>query len=84
MLTAKGRDTEVAKGLAVGADAYITKPFATRELLDTIQRLEEVAGRIFSALRENARQQQARQAGAAEYDSWLAAAEYDSWFTGCR
>jgi DNA-binding response OmpR family regulator len=39
MLTAKGRDTEVAKGLAVGADAYITKPFATRELLDTIQRL---------------------------------------------
>jgi DNA-binding response OmpR family regulator len=39
MLTAKGRDTEVAKGLAVVADAYITKPFATRELLDTIQRL---------------------------------------------
>jgi DNA-binding response OmpR family regulator len=39
MLTAKGRDTEVAKGLALGADAYITKPFATRELLDTIKRL---------------------------------------------
>jgi DNA-binding response OmpR family regulator len=39
MLTAKGRDTEVAKGLAVGADAYITKPFATRELVDTIERL---------------------------------------------
>lgn len=41
MLTAKGRDTEVAKGLALGADAYITKPFATRDLLDTIKRLME-------------------------------------------
>lgn len=39
MITAKGRDTEVAKGLALGADAYITKPFATRELLDTVKRL---------------------------------------------
>lgn len=32
MLTAKGRDTEVAKGLAIGADAYITKPFSTKDL----------------------------------------------------
>ena len=39
MLTAKGRETEVAKGLALGADAYVTKPFATRELLETIRRL---------------------------------------------
>lgn len=39
MLTAKGRETEVTKGLALGADAYITKPFATRELLDTVKRL---------------------------------------------
>ena len=39
MLTAKGRETEVAKGLALGADAYVTKPFATRELLETIKRL---------------------------------------------
>lgn len=39
ILTAKGRETEVAKGLALGADAYITKPFATRELLDTVKRL---------------------------------------------
>ena len=42
MLTAKGRDTEVAKGLALGADAYITKPFATRELLGTVRRLLEM------------------------------------------
>jgi DNA-binding response OmpR family regulator len=33
MLTAKGRDTEVAKGLAVGADSYVTKPFSTRDLV---------------------------------------------------
>lgn len=32
MLTAKGRDTDQAKGLALGADAYLTKPFSTREL----------------------------------------------------
>lgn len=39
MLTAKGREVEVAKGLALGADAYITKPFATQELLASVQRL---------------------------------------------
>ncbi len=33
MLTAKGRETEVAKGLAVGADSYVTKPFSTRDLV---------------------------------------------------
>jgi DNA-binding response OmpR family regulator len=33
MLTAKGRESEVAKGIAVGADAYVTKPFSTRELV---------------------------------------------------
>jgi len=33
MLTAKGRDVEVSKGLALGADAYITKPFSTKDLL---------------------------------------------------
>lgn len=39
MLTAKGRDTDVAKGLAVGADAYMTKPFSTRELLDKVREM---------------------------------------------
>jgi DNA-binding response OmpR family regulator len=33
MLSAKGRDVEVTKGMAVGADAYVTKPFSTRELI---------------------------------------------------
>jgi len=39
MLSAKGRDTEVAKGLALGADAYVTKPFGTRELVSTVRSL---------------------------------------------
>ncbi|MDP3892496.1 response regulator transcription factor [Nocardioides sp.] len=39
MLTAKGRDTEVAKGLAVGADSYVTKPFSTRELIEQVRTL---------------------------------------------
>lgn len=36
MLSAKGRDVEVAKGLHLGADAYMTKPFSTRELVDRV------------------------------------------------
>lgn len=39
MLTAKGRDTDVAKGLALGASAYMTKPFSTRELVQKVQSL---------------------------------------------
>ena len=39
MLTAKGRDTEVAKGLALGADAYMTKPFSTKELVEKVRSL---------------------------------------------
>ena len=38
MLTAKGRDVERAKGLALGANAYVTKPFSTKELLAEVQR----------------------------------------------
>ncbi|MFN3331824.1 MAG: response regulator transcription factor [Caldilinea sp.] len=38
MLTAKGREVEVTKGLALGANAYITKPFSTRELLAEVRR----------------------------------------------
>ena len=39
MLTAKGRETEVAKGFDLGADAYVTKPFSTADLVDTVARL---------------------------------------------
>lgn len=39
MLTAKGRDMEREKGLAMGADDYVTKPFSTRELTVKVQNL---------------------------------------------
>jgi DNA-binding response OmpR family regulator len=39
MLTAKGRDTDVAKGLGVGADAYMTKPFSTKELVQKVRQM---------------------------------------------
>ena len=39
MLTARGRDTDVTKGLALGADAYITKPFSTRELVQKVAQM---------------------------------------------
>jgi DNA-binding response OmpR family regulator len=38
MLTAKGREIEREKGLALGADDYITKPFSTRDLLSLVRR----------------------------------------------
>lgn len=39
MLTAKGRDVEREKGLAMGADDYVTKPFATRELVEKVNQI---------------------------------------------
>jgi DNA-binding response OmpR family regulator len=36
MLTARGRQSEVEIGMAAGANAYMTKPFATRELMKTV------------------------------------------------
>jgi len=37
MLTAKGREVEREKGLALGADLYITKPFSTREVVRKVK-----------------------------------------------
>ncbi len=39
MLTAKGQAVERAKGLALGADDYITKPFSTRDVVSRVKRL---------------------------------------------
>ena len=39
MLTAKGRDVEREKGLSLGADDYITKPFSTQDVVDKVSEL---------------------------------------------
>jgi CheY-like chemotaxis protein len=39
MLTAKGREVEKEKGLALGADYYITKPFSTREVIMKVKEI---------------------------------------------
>ncbi len=43
MLTARGRDIERERGLALGADAYVTKPFSTRDLVEQVKRMLDVA-----------------------------------------
>lgn len=43
MLTAKGREVEKEKGLALGADYYVTKPFSTREFMMKVK--EVLSGR---------------------------------------
>ena len=39
MLSAKGREVEVTKGMAVGADAYVTKPFSTKDLIAMVEQM---------------------------------------------
>jgi len=39
MLTAKGRDTDIAMGLGVGADGYVTKPFSTKDLAARVREM---------------------------------------------
>ncbi len=41
MLTAKGREIERMKGMALGADDYITKPFSTREVIERVKHFVE-------------------------------------------
>jgi len=46
MLTAKGEEEDIVKGLELGADDYITKPFGVREL---VSRVKAVLRRVQSA-----------------------------------
>ena len=41
MLTAKGQTLEKKKGLEVGADEYVTKPFSAEDLLEKIRAMIE-------------------------------------------
>jgi len=44
ILSAKGREADVSKGLSLGADAYITKPFSNAELVERIGALLAAEG----------------------------------------
>lgn len=44
LVTARGRETDLEKGRAVGADAYIVKPFAIREVMETVRTLLNWSG----------------------------------------
>ncbi len=41
ILSARGREVERAKGLALGAEAYLVKPFGLEEMLAEVRRLLE-------------------------------------------
>jgi two-component system KDP operon response regulator KdpE len=44
MLTAKGTESDIVKGLQMGADDYLTKPFSVAELIARVQALLRRAG----------------------------------------
>ena len=46
MLTAKSRDVERQKGMALGATDYITKPFSTRDLVATVRKYVQPEGAV--------------------------------------
>lgn len=39
MLTAKGREVDREKGLSLGANDYVTKPFSTRDLTEKVKQI---------------------------------------------
>jgi DNA-binding response OmpR family regulator len=40
-LTALGREADMAKGMALEADAYITKPFSNKKVVEKVRELIE-------------------------------------------
>jgi DNA-binding response OmpR family regulator len=41
-VSAMAREVDIAKGLALGADGYITKPFSNSEIMDHVRKLLDV------------------------------------------
>lgn len=39
LVSALGRDVDIAKGMAMGADAYVTKPFSNRDIVTRVKEL---------------------------------------------
>jgi DNA-binding response OmpR family regulator len=44
MLTAKGREVDREKGIALGANDYVTKPFSTRDLTEKVKQILDSSG----------------------------------------
>jgi CheY-like chemotaxis protein len=44
MLTAKGREVDREKGIALGANDYVTKPFSTRDLTEKVKQILDGIG----------------------------------------
>jgi two-component system, OmpR family, response regulator len=63
MLTAKGREGEISKGIALGADAYVTKPFSTREL---VTRVKVILRRLLRSRADDGEAGEAAQLGVGE------------------
>ena len=41
-LTAKNKENDIEKGLALGADAYLTKPFSIKKVVEQVNELLEI------------------------------------------
>ncbi len=44
IISTEGREEDTARGIEAGADAYISKPFRTEQILEVISRLADASG----------------------------------------
>lgn len=63
ILTARAEDDDKVRGLELGADDYITKPFLLKELLLRVRRMAERSGFFSPASTENRREELQRKLG---------------------
>lgn len=53
IVSAKGREADLKKGLELGAQAYLTKPFTTGDLIALVDKLPAWSGKAFCGNSEN-------------------------------